>query len=489
MLAVCALLLAPLAGRAEIFSGKQVLFVMNVKEVADAKAEVPYRPDLVKLKEAVLDDDYKVVEHLKKLGFAVTTCDESGSVDLAQGKDLIIVSESVNANEIGAKYTNLATPVICWENDLYDDLHMTGKRLNVDYGSKRDKTTALEFYNAWHPLSAGVSAGVSDVYSEPRAINWGRPGLGAIVIATLPGEPDKATTFAYEKGATMDYDYVAPARRLALFLNQDVFHALNPTGLAQFDAALAWALEPPVVAPAPVAGAANGKKMLYVMNLHEAELVEHEIPVDAKRRKDQQQILAADQKIIEHFKSLGFAVTAVDEHPTSDAGPQDVIVISDSVNSHAIGTKYKNSKVPVVTWASELYGEMGFTGRKAGVDFGSTGTPGGKDGDRFASMVNGSHALNAGLATNIIQNLYDDNEYITNWGKPGPGATNIAVIPGYPDKRLIFAYETGASMEAGRLAPSRRVAFFLHTYDWNHMLPEGITLLDAAVTWAAGASK
>ena len=32
----------------------------------------------------------------------------------------------------------------------------------------------------------------------------GRPGPGAIVIATFPGELDKSPLFAYEKGATMD---------------------------------------------------------------------------------------------------------------------------------------------------------------------------------------------------------------------------------------------------------------------------------------------
>jgi hypothetical protein len=33
-----------------------------------------------------------------------------------------------------------------------------------------------------------------------------------------PGEQTHAVVFAYEKRATMDYDFIAPARRVALFL-------------------------------------------------------------------------------------------------------------------------------------------------------------------------------------------------------------------------------------------------------------------------------
>ena len=41
----------------------------------------------------------------------------------------------------------------------------------------------------------------------------GKPGLGAITIATVYGQPDNAAIFAYEKGVTMDYETLAPARR------------------------------------------------------------------------------------------------------------------------------------------------------------------------------------------------------------------------------------------------------------------------------------
>jgi hypothetical protein len=246
----CCLLwiLAPLGQAAgldhNLAHGKKLLYVMNYREVDLAKKEDPPRPDLVKMKQEVLDEDWKVVAHLKSLGFIVTTCDELGDAKLAKGKDLVVISESVNAFEVANNYTLLTIPVVVWENDIYDDMRMTGKRLRADYGTLSSGATAMQLYNAPHPLSAGLSAGKHEVLRAPAPINWGRPGLGATIIATLAGDPDKVTIFAYEKGATMEYDYTAPARRLAFFANRNYFENLTADGLALFDAAFLWAVSP-----------------------------------------------------------------------------------------------------------------------------------------------------------------------------------------------------------------------------------------------------
>jgi hypothetical protein len=73
----------------------------------------------------------------------------------------------------------------------------------------------------------------------------GKPGLGAVIIATVRGEPEKASIFAYEKGATMNGEFLAPARRVSFFLWQDTFDQMRPEGLALFKAAVLWAVSPP----------------------------------------------------------------------------------------------------------------------------------------------------------------------------------------------------------------------------------------------------
>ena len=72
-------------------------------------------------------------------------------------------------------------------------------------------------------------------------MSWGKPGLGAATIATLYGQPEKAAIFGYEKGATMDYETLAPARRVMFFLDNASFTNLSESGRRLFAAAVDWA--------------------------------------------------------------------------------------------------------------------------------------------------------------------------------------------------------------------------------------------------------
>ena len=91
-------------------------------------------------------------------------------------------------------------------------------------------------------MAAGLPAGVVDVYEKQAPMNWGKPGLGATLIATLYGHPEKAAIFGYEQGATMDYESLAPARRVMFFLDNETFPNLSNAGLKLFDAAVDWAM-------------------------------------------------------------------------------------------------------------------------------------------------------------------------------------------------------------------------------------------------------
>jgi hypothetical protein len=244
-------------------------------------------------------------------------------------------------------------------------------------------------------------------------------------------------------------------------------------------------------APAPVRHAeVAGKQVLYIMNRRNLELVKSEVPADPRRVKRLQKAADNDQKVVSRLQALGFTVSVTDEHPASDVVTgKDLIVISNSVISSEMPGRYAALNIPIVTWASDLYPVLHLTGHVPAEDFGTTGTVGGKDGDRFASIVNAPHPLAAGLSADAIQDLYTDNEFITNYGKPALGAINIAVIEGYPDRRLVFAYEKGASMTDDMLAPARRVAYFLNTEDFGELQPAGLALFDAAVLWAVKAPR
>lgn len=184
--------------------------------------------------------DEAVRDRLVQRGFSVVLVNQDADPAQAQGADLVVISSTVSSKDLRPGWRQLAVPLLLWENDVLDDLAMTGKRHDVDFG-EAEKERYLWIVNAPHPMAAGLPAGVANVYVKQAGMSWGKPGLGATTIATLYGQPEKAAIFGYETGATMDYEALAPSRRVMMFLGNDTFTNLSPTGLALFDAAVDWA--------------------------------------------------------------------------------------------------------------------------------------------------------------------------------------------------------------------------------------------------------
>lgn len=185
--------------------------------------------------------DEQVKAHLDSLGYKVTFIDQSEPASKAKGYDLVIISSTVGSQDFEGKYKDVTVPILTWENDILDDLRFTGKNKHTDFGEVESEHY-IWLVNAPHPLSAGLPAGINSVYRKDQPMGWGKPGLGASIIATIPGQPDKAIIFGYEKGATMDYDFIAPARRVAFFLDNRTFPLLKENGVKLFDAAVNWAI-------------------------------------------------------------------------------------------------------------------------------------------------------------------------------------------------------------------------------------------------------
>jgi hypothetical protein len=187
-------------------------------------------------------EDDKVREHLENMGLSVTMVDQSAPASAADGADLVIISSVVSARDmVGTAFRDVRVPLLTWESDLFDSLRFTGQRKGVDFG-EIEKEHYVNVVNAPSPLAGGVAAGKRWVYPRDEEMGWGEPGPGATIIATVPGEPRHAVLFAYEQGATMDYDFIAPARRVAVFLGNRTFTHLSADGNAMFDAAVRWAL-------------------------------------------------------------------------------------------------------------------------------------------------------------------------------------------------------------------------------------------------------
>ncbi|UUM27284.1 hypothetical protein NQU59_16740 [Acinetobacter colistiniresistens] len=185
--------------------------------------------------------DVAIQKHLQHQGYQVEIFDQSISPDHLKNTNLVIISSTVASKNLQSGWRQLPIPLMTWENDYLDDLAMTGKRIHTDFGEV-EKERYLWLVNAPHPLSAQLSAGTHNVYKAQAPMSWGKPGLGATIIATIYGQPEKVAIWGYEKGATMDYESLAPAKRLMFFLNNDTFTNLSAEGLKLFDAAIQWSL-------------------------------------------------------------------------------------------------------------------------------------------------------------------------------------------------------------------------------------------------------
>jgi hypothetical protein len=187
--------------------------------------------------------DDSIEKHLEAQGMDVTIGD-GDKPPTASGYDLVAISDTVKAKTILYSYKDTTIPVITWKPWILQFLGMTGMQPGVDFNEEvKEEQSFLWMVNAPHPMQAGFPNGLmTPVKHAIKQYNWGKPGPGATIIATLPGETQKAVIFGYEKGAMLQDGLAAPARRVMLFLAQDQFDTLNENGLKLFDAGFMWAL-------------------------------------------------------------------------------------------------------------------------------------------------------------------------------------------------------------------------------------------------------
>lgn len=193
--------------------------------------------------------DEHIVAHLRGLGFTVTVADQSDPQTRAQGQDLVMVSGTCSKWKLANKYADVPVPLISLEGLMSDTLHFSGYDRYVDYGEHGEERESddpaesyLDIVGAWSPMAAGLKPGLVKFATDPGVLKWARPLPDAIVIATLPNEPQERAIFGYPKGARMAGGFIAPARRSLLPLDNPTYDELTPQGSALFDAVVLWTI-------------------------------------------------------------------------------------------------------------------------------------------------------------------------------------------------------------------------------------------------------
>jgi hypothetical protein len=186
---------------------------------------------------------------------------------------------------------------------------------------------------------------------------------------------------------------------------------------------------------------------------------------------------AADQAAFNRLQSLGFTVTAKTGPAVAatDANGMSLVVVSSTVSSSDVNTKFRAAIVPVVSWEQALQDDFGMVDLNAA----SMGLAAGQT---QLQMTGSTHPIAGGL-TGLQTVVTAAGDF--NWGKPNANAAAIATQAGDATHAPVYAYEKGAAMP-GLTAPARRVQLFLTDATGASLTAAGWALFDNGVKWAAG---
>jgi hypothetical protein len=187
---------------------------------------------------------------------------------------------------------------------------------------------------------------------------------------------------------------------------------------------------------------------------------------------------AADAAVRDRLQAGGHTVVVRTDTgaTTADAAGKALVLLSSTVTSANVNTKFRAVVNPVLTWESHLFDDLGMTGVTSGTDFGTL------SGRTQVDVVAPGHPLAAGLSGRAT---LTSSAQTFSWGRPNANAALVARPAGDATRAVIFGYEKGAAMP-GRTAPGRRVGFFLENDTASALTAAGASLFDAAVRWASG---
>ncbi len=177
-----------------------------------------------------------------------------------------------------------------------------------------------------------------------------------------------------------------------------------------------------------------------------------------------------------HLTGLGDTVTYRDDgdaaNAATDASTYDGVIITSTVTSGTITTKYQQHAIPVVTMQVAIWdAEMRLFGAN-----------GGAQNDTAITVTNTTHPIMSGLSSGALT-VYSASAALS--GSPtanmASGGTSLAAHPAFGTYTVLAAYESGANLTTGT-APARRVAFGIPIVE--SMNTAGLDLFDAALDWA-----
>ncbi|WP_282935325.1 hypothetical protein [Paenibacillus sp. RC67] len=188
-------------------------------------------------------EDQFVADRLKALGFKVTAmADRDFKVDETKGYDLLYFSQTTNSKILKEGIMKeVAIPTVYVKNHgmFYLGLSSIEENANVF------NVQSIDIVDGKHKVAGGLS-GTVDIYKDTNSkigIGYGLPGKEAKVIATAPGDKDKAAIYYYDKGSKADNGNEVKARISFFFLNNGLQENTTDNGWKLLDNLTLWTLQ------------------------------------------------------------------------------------------------------------------------------------------------------------------------------------------------------------------------------------------------------
>jgi MYXO-CTERM domain-containing protein len=186
---------------------------------------------------------------------------------------------------------------------------------------------------------------------------------------------------------------------------------------------------------------------------------------------------SSDQAVIQRLTAtLGHNVTVVaaPASTTADAAGKPLVIVSSSVTSGDVNTKFRDVPTGVLTWEQALWDDFLF----------SSNTGGNPTNQSIVAIrpEGAGHPLAAGLPAGN-HTVYSSPQTISAGGSAlGSGAIRVADTEG--GLPAIVGFETSGLLVNGTPAAGRRVGFYFENSALDAANPNGVALFDAAVGWA-----
>jgi len=147
---------------------------------------------------------------LTNYGLTVTTVSDTASASSdANGKTVVVISESVLSGNVNTKFRATAAGVVVNEPFLFDDMNMTTAS---NLGTSNENT--LNLARTTVGSNAGWIGPTQMGFGSLLSFGWGIPAASAQVQASNVGTPSHKHIFYYPHNSTMANGFVAPGRRV-----------------------------------------------------------------------------------------------------------------------------------------------------------------------------------------------------------------------------------------------------------------------------------